>query len=79
MMNVKNMVNHLEEQKKLGYPNFKNKIVSSLVEEYGFEEKLAKNLVFHSIVTKRIEEDIIWSQHMGAEFWAEVVADMHKA
>ena len=78
-MNAKEMSAYLNEQKKLGYPNFKNKIVKVIVEKYQIEEELAREYVFNSRMTQKIDEDIYWSQHMGPEFWAEFTADMIKA
>lgn len=78
-MNARELSAYLDEQKKLGYPNFKNKIVKVIVEKYQIEEAVAKEYVFNSAMTKKIDSDIYWSQHMGPEFWAEFTVDMIKA
>jgi hypothetical protein len=63
----------LIEQKNLGYPNFKENIAEVLVNEFGFQQDNAMRLAFHPLINEFIIRDIIWAQHMGSEYWAEVI------
>ncbi|MGG2197855.1 hypothetical protein [Paenibacillus validus] len=63
----------LQTQKEKGYPNFKNRIVNFLVDEYEVSISEARDYVFHPEITDRIEKDIEWAQHMGAQYWAELI------
>lgn len=78
MVDRKALDARLEEQKRLGHPNFKNQIIEALVEEFGVESEEAKRAVFHSEIESRIDEDMIWAQHMGPDFWAETIMEQKR-
>lgn len=63
----------LQHQKEKGFPNFKNRIVKFLVDEYSASISEAREYVFHPEISGRIEQDIEWAQHMGARYWAELI------
>lgn len=60
----------MNQQQKLGYPRFKNRIVRKLVENYDVSIEKATSLVSSPKVSDKIDIDIEWAQHMGADFWA---------
>lgn len=63
----------LQNQRETGFPNFKNRIAQVLVDEYSMSVSEARDYVFHPEISKRIEDDIEWAQHMGARYWAEFI------
>lgn len=63
----------LEEQKRLGFPKFKQAIAKALYEHHGINMDIAKEAVYRPDVQARIDRDMVWSQHMGAEYWAEEI------
>lgn len=65
----------LEEQKRLGHPNFKNKIVALLVENLEIDLDIAEKTVFNSDIENRIDKDMNWSQHMGPEYWVKTIIE----
>lgn len=69
----------LQAQKEQGYPNFKNRIVKILVDEYSVPAAEATKYVFHPEVSDQIEGDIEWAQHMGAQYWAELIHENYFA
>lgn len=62
-----------EKQEALGYPNFKNGIARDLTANFNVSSKEALQLAYLSDVNKMISRDIAWSQHMGTEYWAEII------
>lgn len=65
----------LMQQKLRGYPNFKNAIAKELVNTYNIAPELATKYAFSDEIDEQIMDDIAWAQHMGTEYWAEVIAD----
>lgn len=63
----------LEEERKNGYPSFKNSIAQQLVDSYGIKSDEALSYAFSPELDKEILKDITWSQHMGVDYWAEVI------
>lgn len=63
----------LQNQREKGFPNFKNRIAQVLVDEYPLSVAEARDYVFHPEISKRIESDIEWAQHMGAHYWAKFI------
>lgn len=74
-MNKKLIEAKLKEQRNLGYPNFKNKIVEILINDFNVEAEIAKKTVFETKIEERIDKDMIWSQHMGPNFWAKIIIE----
>jgi hypothetical protein len=64
-------------QRKYNYPNFKNAIVKELTDTYDLKHITAVQLVFSSEWNKHIIDDIAWSQHMGVDYWAEVIYERY--
>lgn len=60
----------MELQKALGYPRFKKRIARKLEENYNIEFEKALEMVKSEAIAPKIDIDIEWSQHMGADFWA---------
>lgn len=67
----------MAEQKKLRYPNFKKGIADTLVQNYAVNYEEALRLAFMPEIDKEIMDDVAWAQHMGTEYWAEVIAHNH--
>ena len=65
------------EEECLGYPRFKESIVSNLVKVHKVDEETARKYVFSSQVQERIHSDMEWAQHMGSQFWAEEIAEYY--
>jgi uncharacterized protein YehS (DUF1456 family) len=60
----------LQKEKDQGYPNFKKRIAEILESHYGVKFNQALQLTHLPEVEDKINNDIIWAQHMGAAFWA---------
>ncbi|WP_223067648.1 hypothetical protein [Paenibacillus caui] len=67
----------MNEQADLGYPNFKKGIAASLVTNFNLNYDEALRLAFMPEINEQIMKDVPWAQHMGAEYWAEVIAYNH--
>jgi hypothetical protein len=67
----------LADEERLGYPRFKARIVSFMVQAYNVNEETAKEHVFSSEVQDRIHSDIDWAQHMGPRFWAKEIVEYY--
>lgn len=65
----------LIDQQNKGYPNFKNRIVHTLINEYSISFADAAYYAYHPEVSDKINDDIEWAQHMGARYWAELIFD----
>jgi hypothetical protein len=63
--------NRIEEQKRNGFVKFKNRIARTLVSQYFVSEEEAAHLVSRPDFHKDLTQDILWSQHMGSEYWAD--------
>lgn len=68
---------YIQAQKQNGYPDFKNRIVRVLVDEYNISHDVARQLVFSDRFHQEIVNDIHWAQHMGSEYWAERLFEEH--
>jgi hypothetical protein len=64
-------------KKKLRYPNFKKGIAETLVHNFSVGYEDALRLAFMPEIDKKIMEDVPWAQHMGTEYWAEVIVHNH--
>lgn len=64
-----------EEQERLGHPAFKNEIVQILVHDYEVERNAAQEVVYNSKITDCIMDDMVWSQHMGPNYWAKTIIE----
>lgn len=60
----------MELEKKHGYPKFKKRIARKLEKNYNIEFEIALEIIKSEEVEPKIDIDIEWSQHMGADFWA---------
>jgi hypothetical protein len=67
----------MDEQSKLGYPNFKKGIADALSQNFELDYENALHLAFLPEIDKQIMDDVVWAQHMGIEYWAEVIAFKH--
>lgn len=67
----------MDEQIKLRYPNFKRGIAETLVQNFDVDYEKAMYLAFLPEIDKQIMNDVPWAQHMGPEYWAEVIAYKH--
>lgn len=61
----------LQEQRELGYPNFKDAITHYIMKQYGLTYDDACCLVKNN--DHLIMEDITWSQHMGVEYLGDII------
>ncbi|WP_342422387.1 hypothetical protein [Paenibacillus sp. FSL E2-0178] len=52
---------------------FKRAIAQSLIDTYGFIPVEATEKAFCNETDEWIVADLIWAQHMGPEYWAEVI------
>lgn len=60
-------------EQEFGYPLFKLEIANSLENKYGLDKEEAKQYAFDEEVNRWIMNDIDWAQHMGSEYWADVI------
>lgn len=63
------------EELKTKRDHFKYQIVDDLKHQYKFSDDLAKQVVMSQEVSSNIDDDMVWSQHMGSEFWAKKIND----
>lgn len=63
------------EELKIKRDDFKYEILDNLKYQYEFSDDLAKQLVMSEEVSSKIDDDIVWAQHQGAEFWAKKIND----
>lgn len=52
---------------------FKQAIAQELSDKYGFTPVEAMEKAFSKEIDEEIMEDSAWAQHMGPEYWAEVI------
>lgn len=80
MINKKNMsraelLNRLNHECENGYPSFRREIAKVLSENYNVNFTTAESLVYERKFIKKILNDINWSQHMGPQYWAEIISE----
>ncbi|UNY39904.1 hypothetical protein KLEB273_gp161 [Bacillus phage vB_BauM_KLEB27-3] len=63
------------EQLKIKKDDFKYEVVFNLKHEYKLSDDLAKQLVMSEEVSSKIDDDIIFAQHQGPDFWAKKIHD----
>ncbi|MNK72493.1 hypothetical protein D3C87_919700 [compost metagenome] len=70
----KSFEKRMDEQEKLRYPNFKKGIAVNLVENFNVQYDDALRIAFMPEIDLKIMKDVVWAQHMGTDYWAEVIA-----
>lgn len=67
----------LEKEKRNGHMTFRTNIAEALHDEYEVPLKLAMKYVNKKEVQDRIQKDMAWAQHMGADFWATEIYEIY--
>lgn len=63
----------IQEEIQNGYPSFKKGIAQDLVAIYKVDPKTAETYAFSSEINERIFRDLQWAEHMGTDYWAELI------
>lgn len=70
---TKQLEESIKSQKEKGFPKFKNRIARILQAEYHLDFNESMEVVYSEEIQKKIDSDMEWAQHMGAEFWASEI------
>lgn len=72
ILDIKAFEEEMLEEERQGFPNFKYMMLDELVNKYNMDPLSAKELAFSEDMHEKITADVVWAQHMGPEYFAEV-------
>lgn len=63
----------LKKEEEEDFPQFRRAIFNELKDSFEYSEERARRLSNSSELIRRINEDPIWAQRMGPEYWAKAI------
>lgn len=72
-MTREKLMSTLKHESVLGYPAFRNEIISILHAKYDLDLQWASVIVWGDWIGDKLMEDVEWARHMGLDYWATFI------